>query len=112
MITFALYVLLGLFALKILWNLTLPYKMAAMLSKCAGQRTSTVTFMTFVEIVLLLLAIGTAALSDGKNWLHSPKNIAVWGGVAIVISYVHLVIMGMILGWIISSLKKRRKSEQ
>lgn len=109
MTTFILYVLLSLFGLKILWNLTLPYKMAWMLLKCAGQRTSKVTFMTFVEIGLLLLAIGTAALSDGRNWFHSPRNIAVWGGAAIAISYIHLVIMGMALGWVVSILKKRRK---
>lgn len=109
MITVLLYLLLCLFALKLLWNLALPYRMAVALLKSEERKTSKVTFMTFVEIGLLLLAIGAAALAPGRDWLHNPKNIAVWGGAAILLSYVHLVIAGMIGGWIVSSIKKRKK---
>ena len=104
-----LYILLGLFGLKILWNLTIPYDLAWRGLRSAGQKTSSITFMTFVEVCLLLLAIGAAALSDGQNWFQSPKNIAIWGGLAIVASYVHLVVVGMIAGWIVSLLKKGKK---
>jgi len=109
MITPILYILLGLFSLKILWNLALPYKMALMLLRCAGQKTSRVTFMTFVEIGFLLLSIGAAALSDGGNCFHSPRNIALWGALAIVASYVHLIVAGMIAGWVVSLLRKGQK---
>ncbi len=108
MITIILYILLGLFGLKLLWNLTIPYELAWRGLRCAGQKSSGITIMPFVEIGLWMLTIGAAALSDGRNWLQSPKNVAVWGGLAIVISYVHLVIAGMIAGWIVSLLKKAR----
>lgn len=103
-----IYLILGLLGLKILWNLTLPYRMALMLLRSNEQRTSRITFMTFVEIILLLCAIATAWIFNGGDGNLSPQKIALWGIVAIVGSYIHLIIAGMIAGWIVSRIKQRK----
>ncbi len=105
--TIVLYILVGLFTLKILWNLTVPYELAFRRSKMAGQKSG-VSLMPYLEIAVLLLAIATAFFSGGRGWFHSPKNIAILGGLAVVASYIHLVAAGMIVGWILSLRKKGR----
>ena len=109
MITIVLYGLIGLFALKILWNLTVPYDLAWKAWRSKGQKIRGISLMPYMEIGLLLLAIGAAALSDGQGWLRNPKNLAVWGGLAVAASYIHLVLAGMVAGWITSQMKEGQK---
>ena len=104
--TIILYILVGLFGLKILWNLAIPYELALRKTNKGGRKISGISIVPLVEIGLLLLAAGAAALSAKQGWLQSPKNIVIWGLLAIGASYVHLVIAGMVMGWIVSH--KRR----
>jgi hypothetical protein len=106
MITVLLYIFVCLFGLKILWNLIVPYELARRAWKGAGPRTSGISIMPLLEISLLLLAIGAAAWSGGGGWFHSPKDVALWGGLVVIISYVHLLIASRVAGWVVSRLKK------
>ena len=71
--TFILYVLLGLFGLKILWNLCVPYESAWKMARGGRRRSEGITLMPGVEIGLLILASGVAGLSGGRRWLESLK---------------------------------------
>ena len=104
--TIVTYIFMGLLTLKILWNLTVPYDLAWRSWRAKGRKVGGISLMPYLEVGLLVLAIGAAALSDGPSWFQSPKRIAIWGGLAIVISYVHMVIVGMTVGWILTRLKK------
>lgn len=104
--TIVTYIIIGLLALKILWNLTVPYDLAWKAWRARGQKVGGISLMPYLEVGLLALAIGVAALSNGPGWFESPKKVAIWGGSAIVISYVHMVVVGMTAGWILTRLKK------
>ena len=60
----------------------------------------------FVEFFFLVLAIGASALSAGVTWLHQPMKIALYGFLVIVGSYLHLVIVSIIGGWLLSKSKR------
>ena len=103
MIDFVFYVLTALFGLKICVNLVIPYGLAW--SAWKGRKQGGISLMPYLEIGLLLLAIIASAFSRGQI----AKNVAIWGGLAIVISYVHLLIAGMICGLIVSKMEKRKE---
>ena len=92
-----------------LFRSIIPYDLAWRMLKSRKQKSGGVTIMPYVEIGLLLLAIGAAALTGGEGCFHSPKNVAIFGGLAILISYVHLLVAGIAAGWIVSQLNKRKK---
>jgi len=99
-------IIIGLFAMKILWNLIIPYDMACRKLNSKGRKIGGVSLMPYLECGLLLLAIGAAALCTGQNWFKSPINVAIMGALAIIISYVHMIFVGMVAGWIIEKVKK------
>ena len=104
--TIIFYIFIGLLAAKIIWNLTIPYDLAWRTWKAKDQKVGGISLMPYFEFVLLLLAIGAAALSNGHNWFQNPKQVIILGGLAIIISYVHLVVVSMIAGWIVARRKK------
>ena len=112
--TIVIYILIGLLTLKILWNLTIPYDLAWRTWRARGQKVGGISLMPYLEVGLLVLAIGAAALYNGPSCFQSPKRVAIWGGSAIVASYVHMVVVGMTAGWILTRLKKgeSQKDEQ
>jgi len=65
--------------------------------------------MPYLEIGLLLFAVLISAIAGKSDDFFNPKNLAIWGCVAIVASYVHLVIAGIIVGWIVSILKRNKE---
>jgi hypothetical protein len=104
-----LFILLEIFSLKILWNLIVPHELAWRGYKSDKNKSSGLSLMPYLEIGLLLLVVLISAIAGKSDKLFNPKGLAVWGCVAIVVSYVHLVIAGMIVGWIVSILKHNRK---
>jgi hypothetical protein len=107
MMTLLMFIFVALFCLKIVWNLGTPYVLACRRLKADASSTAGISMATVVEIVLLLLAVTTAALANGTTWFHSPKHLAIWGTIAIVASYAHLVIGGVLAGWVVSLIKRR-----
>jgi len=107
-LTILFWVFTGLFTLKVLWNILTPCALAWELFKRGGNKTRSMTMMPFVEIALLLMMILLSALSDGTAWFNHPTQVAVWGGVIIVGSYVLFVVLGVALGWLVAQIKKRR----
>jgi hypothetical protein len=73
-------------AIKVLWNVGLPYAMIA--ERRRGVRRGWTVFPG-VELVPLLVAIGSSAAVSATGWL-GPWTIMVVGTLAVVGSYLHL----------------------
>lgn len=98
---FIIYVLCGLFALKIVYNLTVPYT----LLRCKKDEEG-ISTMPYVEAFLLLLAVILALFVDGNDFLLHAGKLSLVGIGLIVASYLHFVVVAMIGGWIISKIEK------
>lgn len=95
-----------LFSVKILWNLTIPYTMATC-PAIDGARTRGISLMPYLEVALLGVVVGLAALKTDSRWPWDAGRTA-WFGLAIIVaSYVHLVAAGAIVGWITSKRLRR-----
>lgn len=70
-----------------------------------AERSEGISMLPFVEVGLLLLMILVAFGADRATPLHNPKNIAIWGTVAVIFSYLHFVVAGVIVGWFVSQIR-------
>ncbi len=91
-VSMGLFVLAGVFFLKVAWNLTVPFELARRRDERAG-----ISLMP-VEIGVWVLWLLLAFFSDGDGWWQSPKKVAVWGGIAILGSYAAMMPLGAGLG--------------
>lgn len=104
--TVVLWIVVGIFCLKIIWNLGVPYELLRRrFYKSPKKQGGGISMMIFVEIFLLVVAIVLSAIAQGDSWMHSPKKVALWGGIALVGSYVHLLVAGMFCGWLATKIK-------
>lgn len=87
-------------AIKVIWNIGLPYAMIREHSRGVHRAWSG---FPLIEILPLLGAAGLALLLRSDHWI-SPGRLLLFGGLAIIGSYLHLVIVVMIYG-----LYRRRK---
>ena len=104
-----LWTVLGLFALKIIWNLTVPYRLLGRLKKYEkGQEREGISLSPGIEIFLLLLAIFLSWLSNGNEFINRPFRVLALAGGALLASYVHFFVVGMIGGWLVANFFKKR----
>jgi len=93
-----------LFGVKIIWNIGVPFELARFAFR---GNTSSISMLPFVEIFLLLVLVLLSAFSSGSAWFNRPMQVALWGSVAIVGSYVLFFILRRPLIWLALQLKKR-----
>ena len=103
-VSMGLFVLAGVFFLKIAWNLTVPFELARRRDERAG-----VSLMP-VEIGVWVLWLLLAFFSDGDGWWQTPKKVAVWGGVAVLGSYAAIPVLGAGL-WALSAARAKWKAQ-
>lgn len=109
MITAIMCIVAVLLGLKIVWNILTPFELfRRALSSSPDAKPSGISMAPFVEIILLLVLIIFSALSSGSAWYNRPLKIALWGIVAIVSSYILLVILTYVLAWFATQFKKRQ----
>ena len=94
-----IYVLLTLLALKCLYNLTIPY---TLLWKMSKDDKGGISFMPYVDAFLLVMAIALSFFSGGHSFVSDPKKVTLYGFSAVVASYVHLVLVMIVGGWLVS----------
>lgn len=58
--------------------------------------------MTFLEIGILCAIIATTAIGGRLTSEYGPGKIATWGAIAVAASYVHLAVVGALLGVIVA----------
>jgi hypothetical protein len=107
MIRLSLAVLAAAFALKILWNLGVPYWLAVKAYRSVDGMPGGVSLMAMFEVVLLLCMTGIAAGLD-EGGLVTPKWVALIGGAMVIGSYVHLFLVGSFLSWAVVRSRRRR----
>lgn len=110
MINSIIIIVAAIFGLKILWNVFTPFVLARRTLLSAGDKPIGISMAPFVEVALLLLLIVLSALSAGSAWFNRPKEVALWGVVVIVSSYVLFVVLGICLGWLVAQIQKRRSA--
>jgi hypothetical protein len=82
--------LLILLLCKLSWNVWYPCVLELRYRRSlsgVGQAPKAVHMMLFVELLLLVLAVISAALSTGEGFWHRPALMALVGVIAIVCSY-------------------------
>jgi hypothetical protein len=102
-VSMGLFVLAGVFFLKIAWNLTVPFELARRKDEQAG-----ISLMPYFEIGVWVVWLLLAYFSDGDGWWQSPKKVAVWGGVAILGSYAAMMPLGAGLCLLAAARAKRK----
>jgi len=79
---------------KVVWNIGLPYAMMREQRQGRGRGWS---LFPAIEILPLLIAVGISFLISAEGFF-SPRQLAIWGFVSILFSYVHLVIIALLDG--------------
>jgi hypothetical protein len=93
-VTWAFFIAAGLFCLKILWNVSLPYALARRLTRTGTDQG--VSLMPGLEIALLAAAVVFTALA-GPGRPLSAGGAAVIGVATMLASYGHLIVVGRLL---------------
>lgn len=94
--TTVIYFLFVLLVLKCLYNLTVPY---SLLRKRKGEGIS---FMPYIELILLVLVIVASCLARSDSWGSQPKVVGIVAGGIVLCSYLHFVLVMMVGGWFLS----------
>jgi hypothetical protein len=96
------WLVLGILGLKVIWNFGVPYAlMRKPLDPKTGKRGG-ISLALGVELFLLMLAVALAWLSKGESFTNRPVAVLGWGGGAILLSYLHFFVGGMIAGWLLN----------
>ena len=98
-----IWVLMGLFALKIVWNLGVPYALLQKRRALNGSTSAGISLMPGVEVLLLLAVASAAWISSGNSWFNRPIPILSFGVAMMFASYIHMILAGMICGWFAST---------
>ena len=93
-------VVVGLFALKVAWNVLVLYDVLNDLRRGKRAPKSGVSMMFGVEIVLLAILVTTTVVIEAPSWMPRPAMTAVVGAVAIAASYLHMLIFIRLSNWI------------
>lgn len=96
-----IWAVLGVLALKVIWNFAVPY---ALLWKKLDPKTGNSGGMSLsleVEFLLLILTVGLSWFSKGNSPVNSPLIVLGFGASAILISYLHFFVGGMVANWLL-----------
>ena len=96
------YILLALLALKCLYNLTIPY---TLLGKMSKDDKSGISFMPYLDAFLLVMLIAFSCFAGGNLLVSNPKKVTLYGIGAVAASYLHLVLVMIVGGWLLSRKK-------
>jgi ABC-type Na+ efflux pump permease subunit len=94
--------------LKIGWNFAVPYMLAWRQWQSADRRSGAISMTTFLEIGLLCALVAVTAMGGQLLSEWGPAKVATWGTILIVASYVHLAIVGILLGAIAARRRPNR----
>jgi hypothetical protein len=106
-----LILMIVVFLLKLLCNLTFPYELISLYLKYHDTDRKAGMSIMPVEFGLWLIAVLVSAISPGEEWIKHPMNILKWGFVAIAISYAHMFIVYLPFAcvmWLREKLKKNK----
>lgn len=103
-----IWLVLGILALKVIWNFGVPY---ALIRKPIDPKTGKrggISLSLEVELFLLIIAVGLSWFSKGDSLVDRPLAVLIFGGGAILVSYLHFFVGGMICNWLVT--RKHRSS--
>jgi apolipoprotein N-acyltransferase len=96
------WIVIGILALKVIWNFGVPYAlMRKPIDPKTGKRGG-ISLALGVEVILLVLAVGLAWLSKGDALINRPLAVLCFGGGAILLSYLHFFVGGVIANWLLT----------
>ena len=92
-------------AIKLLWNFASAYVMMRRALKQPADQPVAMSFHPMLDVALLVSAI-LISLVTIQNGIFRPVSLSVYGAAAIVTSYLHLFVVGMLFGSVRSLLSK------
>ena len=101
-----IWILLLIMALKVVWNFGIPY---ALMQKPVDPKTGKkggISPMLEIELILLILTVGLSWISKGELLINRPLSVLGFGGGAILLSYLHFFVGGMIANWLVTKKNK------
>jgi len=97
-----IWLVLGILALKVIWNFGVPYAlMRKPIDPKTGKRGG-ISLSLEIELFLLLLALGLSWFSKGDSFVDRPLTVLIYGGGAILLSYLHFFVGGKICSWLVA----------
>ncbi|NJM37062.1 MAG: hypothetical protein HC845_03840 [Akkermansiaceae bacterium] len=101
---------MGLLSLKVIWNFGVPYILLNRLRLHSEGKTKHGNSLSLeIEIVLLFVALCLSWFSNGNTWINRPLSIFAFGGGAILVSYIHFFVVGIIGGWLVTRFFKGKR---
>ena len=97
-----------LFCLKLLWNLSVPYVGLIRVSRGASGHDTSISLMPVLEVVFLTGWVTFAAIGIGGRWVFDWRSVSVVGISAIVLSYLHMVVVGFVGGLLCSHFRRKK----
>jgi hypothetical protein len=91
-------IFLFLFALKLLWNVMIPFVMNSRLARTPGKQELSTSLSIHVEILFLFLAATTSFFADAGAFFWRPSHVLLYGVLAILFSYLLMALFGFSLG--------------
>ncbi len=95
------------FMIKVIWNFGVPYDLVirAYKREFEGQRSSGISLMPSLEVLLLIPIVAFCVIFSAPL---TVEQVAIGGLILIVVSYVHLFIVAMALGWLVYLIKQKQ----
>ena len=81
---------LGLFLLKVMWNVLIPY--ALLRRKLRGEKSQRISMMPIIEAIPLVFALVISALGGPYPWPWNPAAILLVGSALVIGSYLHMCV--------------------
>lgn len=110
--TIMVWLVLFALAVKLIWNLGVPFVLIRRAKANPAPRTSAISMVPAVEVALLFIAIFLSTLSTGEAWINRPLAVAGWGITAILFTYAHLVVTGAVGGWLVARQNRNKTTRE
>jgi len=108
MINLFLFLFSGLFFLKLIWNVLIPFELV---KNYLQEKHSAITLMPFVEILLFFLIVILSLFYKGNGYFGSTKRVLLHGTGLIVLSYSLLFLLGIMIGWFVEKYKSKKQDK-
>jgi hypothetical protein len=102
-----IWILLALLSLKVIWNFCVPYMLLQSSIDPKTGKSRGISLSLGIEASLLIFSLILSWFSNGNSFVNQPLFVLAYGGGAILASYMHFFVAGMIGGWFVTRSRKK-----
>jgi hypothetical protein len=94
--------------LKVIWNFSVPYRLISRLKNHIKDTPKQgISLSLGIELFLLTVMVISSYFTSGNSFINKPISLLVCGGSAVLVSYIHFFVAGMIGGWLVTRSRKK-----